>query len=442
MEKFDLLVIGAGSGGCLTAYTAAKAGLKVGLMDCKPEAKIGDKVCGDAIAGHHFNKLEISAPSKGLDFNSEVKGVKVISPDQSITFKMEGRGMSGSIVDRFRFGQRLLKSAIESGAEFQDSMLVIEPLTEQGYVRGVTAKNLKSGRKDDFHAKVTIDATGIAAAIKNRLPEGFVVEREVSKRDFMVCHREIRGNVELEQGYCQIYLSQSVSPAGYFWVFPRDGGKVNVGVGIQASMKGPHPKTQLYNHVLQLPFLKDSKLLHAGGGYVPTRRPLDCFVENGLMIIGDAACMVNPIHGGGIGPSMFAGKLAGEISSDAIMRDDVSRKGLWQYNADYMKGYGAKQAGLDIFRIFLQEITDDELNYGMKNKLVKESDVLRASVDGDLKLSIGDKAERAFRNIRRLDFLIKLRDVSKKMHRLKNHYFNYPSIEQFPEWRAQIKKLY
>jgi flavin-dependent dehydrogenase len=191
-----------------------------------------------------------------------------------------------------------------------------------------------------------------------------------------------------------------------------------------------------------LPFLKDSKLLHGGGGYVPTRRPLDCFVENGLMIVGDAACMVNPIHGGGIGPSMFSGKLAGEISSDAIMRDDVSRKALWQYNIDYMKGYGAKQAGLDIFRIFLQEITDDELNYGMKNRLVKESDVLRASMDGDLKLSIGDKAERAFRNIRRLDFLIKLRDVSKKMRKLKNHCLNYPSIEQFPEWRAQIKKLY
>jgi flavin-dependent dehydrogenase len=144
MEKFDLLVIGAGSGGCLTSYTADKTGLKVGLMDSKPESKIGDKVCGDAIAGHHFKRLDISAPSKGLDFDSEVKGVKVISPDQSINFKIEGQGVSGSVVDRFRFGQRLLKSAIDSGAEFQDSMLVIEPLTEQGYVRGVTAKNLRS----------------------------------------------------------------------------------------------------------------------------------------------------------------------------------------------------------------------------------------------------------------------------------------------------------
>ncbi len=78
----------------------------------------------------------------------------------------------------------------------------------------------------------------------------------------------------------------------------------------------------------------------------------------------------------------------------------------------------------------------------MKNKLVKESDILRASMDGDLKLSITDKAERAFRNIRRIEFLIKLREVSKKMRRMKKHFMNYPSIEQFPEWRAQLKKLY
>lgn len=442
MEKFDLLVVGAGSAGCLTAYTAAKAGLKVGLMDCKPEAKIGDKVCGDAIAGHHFKRLEISAPSKGVDFDSEVKGVKVISPDRSTNFKIEGPGVSGCVIDRFSFGQRLLKSAIGSGAEFQDSMLIIEPLTEQGYVRGVTAKNVKSGEKVDLYAKVTIDATGIAAALRSRLPEGFDIEKNVSKRDLMACYREIRSNVELEEGYCQIYLNQSISPGGYFWVFPRSGGKVNVGLGIQASKKGSHPKTQLYNHVLRLPFLKDSTLLIAGGGYVPTRRPLDCFVENGLIIVGDAACMVNPIHGGGIGPSMFSGKLAGEISSDAIMRDDVSKRGLWQYNIDYMKGYGAKQAGLDIFRIFIQEITDDELNYGMKNRLVKESDILRASMDGDLKLSITDKAERAFRNIRRLEFLNRLREVTKNMRKMKNHFLNYPSIEEFPAWRKQIKKFY
>jgi flavin-dependent dehydrogenase len=225
-------------------------------------------------------------------------------------------------------------------------------------------------------------------------------------------------------------------------VFPRSGGQANVGLGIQAVKKNSHPKTQLYNHVLRLPFLKDSKLVHAGGGYVPTRRPIDCFVENGLMIIGDAACMVNPIHGGGIGPSMFSGKLAAEICSDAIMRDDVSRRGLWHYNIDYMKGYGAKQAGLDVFRIFIQEITDDELNYGMKNRLVKESDILRASMDGDLKLSVTDKAERAFRSIRRLDFLVKLREVAKKMHKMKNHHLNYPSIEKFPAWREKIKEFY
>jgi hypothetical protein len=120
----------------------------------------------------------------------------------------------------------------------------------------------------------------------------------------------------------------------------------------------------------------------------------------------------------------------------------VGRRELWRYNTDYMKAYGAKQAGLDVFRIFLQEISDEELNYGMKQRLVKESDILRASLDGDLKLSITDKAERAFKSIRRPEFVIKLREVARKMRRVKKHFLNYPTPEEFPEWRARIETLY
>jgi hypothetical protein len=78
----------------------------------------------------------------------------------------------------------------------------------------------------------------------------------------------------------------------------------------------------------------------------------------------------------------------------------------------------------------------------MKQRLVKESDVLRVSLDGDLKLNITEKAERVFRGIKKLDFLIRLRDVSRRMRRVKKHFLNYPTPEEFPAWREQIKTLY
>ena len=68
MEKrqlniFDVIIIGAGSGGCLAAKTVAEAGYKVCLIDRKKEQDIGDKVCGDAIGKHHFDTIGLAHPS-------------------------------------------------------------------------------------------------------------------------------------------------------------------------------------------------------------------------------------------------------------------------------------------------------------------------------------------------------------------------------------------
>jgi digeranylgeranylglycerophospholipid reductase len=441
MREFDLLIVGAGTGGCIAASTAAKKGLTVCLIDCKSIDKIGEKVCGDAIGGHHFERLRINPPT-GEDYDSTIEGIRLYSPDLSSVFTIGGPDVKGFIVNRLSFGQKLLRETLDAGVAFYDSTLVTEPSVEAGYLKGVVARNTKDGNKQSLRAKITIDASGAAAAIRRGLPEDFGIEKEISKRDIMACYREIRGDVQMEKGYCDIYFNQAAAPGGYFWIFPRSGGKVNVGVGLQGTRTSLHPKTQLYDHVLTKGMFKGSKVLEAGGGYVPTRRPLDVLVGNSVMLVGDAACLVNPIHGGGIGPSMISGKIAAEVATEAIGVGDTSSKGLWRYNTDYMKAYGAKQAGLDVFRVFLQEISDEELNYGMKQQLVTPNDILKASLEGDLKLSITDKAERAFRSIRRPDFLIRIRDVARRMRIVKDHFLNYPTPENFSAWRTKAKTLH
>jgi flavin-dependent dehydrogenase len=159
------------------------------------------------------------------------------------------------------------------------------------------------------------------------------------------------------------------------------------------------------------------------------------------MLLGDAACLVNPIHGGGIGPSMLSGKLATEVAIDALSNSVPSIKNLWEYNRKYMKEYGAKQASLDVFRIFLQSINDDDLNYGMENQILKPKDVLEANMKGELKLGINEKIERAFRGIRKIDLLINLRNTAKKMKRIRDIYKNYPEIDKFAEWKNEVSKI-
>ena len=96
------------------------------------------------------------------------------------------------------------------------------------------------------------------------------------------------------------------------------------------------PKKLYMEHVLSRPMFEGSELIHHGTWFDPTRRPLDKMVGNGVMMTGDAAWLVNPLHGGGIGPSMLSGLLAGQTIAKAFEEDDVSEAGLWSYGSKFM----------------------------------------------------------------------------------------------------------
>jgi flavin-dependent dehydrogenase len=206
----------------------------------------------------------------------------------------------------------------------------------------------------------------------------------------------------------------------------------------------PNPKERLYKEVVSKPMFKESKIITGGAWCVPTRRPLNCMTGNGIILVGDSACQVNPIHGGGIGSSMMGGKLAGETITDALEKNDVSREGLWSYNAKYMRAYGAKQAGLDVFRLFLlKSVGNEEINYGMKYKLITEEDVLRASMGENLRLNVTEKTRRAFRGFGKLSMLMRLRAAASLLKEIKAHYHNYPtSPKDFPAWQNKADKLF
>jgi len=443
LKKFDVIVVGAGTGGCMTVQTVAKKGLEVCLIDRKPKEDVGEKVCGDAIGKHHFDELKLECP-KGEELKRRVEGIKIFSPDMKTIFRIRVERFDGFIIDRRLFGQRLLNNAIDAGATFLGSTQALQPVIENGYVTGVWTMDQKTGKEHPLYSKVVVDATGYPATLRSSIPSEFGLETDVGKEDVVICYREI---LELkdqisEPDYCEIYLNQMLFPGGYAWIFPEDGTKVNVGLGVAMLGKFPNPKKQLYEKVLSQPLFTKSSIVKGGGGHVPTRRPLDCMTGNGIIIVGDAACQVNPIHGGGMGPSMMGGILAGESIVEAIEKGDVSREGLWHYNTKYMQLYGAKQAGLDVFRLLLQELGDDDINWGMKYELITEEDIFKTSMGEDVRLNITEKTHRIFRGIKKLSLLKKLRDRVHLLRNVKAHYRNYPdSPKDFDAWKKKAHEL-
>jgi digeranylgeranylglycerophospholipid reductase len=443
LKKFDVIVVGAGTGGCLAAKTVAEAGLSVCMIDCKAEQKIGDKVCGDAIGKHHFENLGIAHPS-GKELDQTMEGIKVYSPDMETVVNVKGEGVHGYLINRLLFGQRLLKEAKDAGVTLRYSAIVTEPIIKGGYIVGVSAKDIKTEENSEIFAQVVVDASGHSAVLRKKLPPEMGIENEVDDEDVEICYREIREVKEPidEPEFCKIYLDLQRFPGGYCWIFPKSSTTVNVGLGVAMKEGFPNLK-DLYNvRVLSMPLFKGSRALTGGGGLVPTRRPISPMVGKGIIIIGDAACQVNPIHGGGIGPSMMGGAKAGQVIIEALEKGDVSRESLWPYTGMFMEEYGAKQAGLDIFRILLQRLSNKEMNYGMRHHLITDEDLLKASMGEDLKLNITEKTGRLFKGLGSFSLLKKLNTTAKLMREIKALYRNYPSSpEGLREWEAKTQAL-
>ena len=439
-----MIVVGAGTGGCLAAKTTAEAGLKVCLIERKKRGEIGEKICGDAMGEHHLKNLGLEKPQNG-ELEKRIEGIKIYSPDLETVFTIAHEDFVGYLLNRRLFGQWLLKKALDEGAILLDSTQCLEPMIEKGFVTGVSAKNLKTGKNIQLRGKVVLDASGFLAVIRRKLPKQMRIENEVANEDVEACYREIRQlRQEVENTkYCEIYFNQNVTPGGYAWIFPKSGAKVNAGLGICMRGKFPNPKNQFYKHILTKPMFEGSLLLNCGAWYDPTRKPLDNMVGNGIAIIGDAACLVNPIHGGGIGPSMLSGYLAGKTIIEALEKGDVSQKSLWPYNRKYMEMYGTKQAGLDVFRMLLLTSRDEDLSYGMKCRLLTEEDVLKAGLGEDFRLNITETAKRVFRGLGRLRFLNKLRLTANLIKQVQSHYRNYPETpENFEGWRIKTEALF
>ncbi|MGD6851670.1 MAG: geranylgeranyl reductase family protein [Candidatus Bathyarchaeia archaeon] len=443
MEKYDAIVVGAGTAGCLAAKTIAEKGLKVCLLEKKPRQEIGEKICGDALGDHHLNFLGLEKPQGG-ELEAKIDGIKIYSPDENTIFTIADKDFVGHILNRRLFGQWLLDKATDVGAELQDNMNFRSPIIEKGTVVGVSAKNMKSGKVSELRSKVVVDATGYFGMVRKQLPAEMGIDRDIDNADVEACYREIRQLKQENENtrFCEIYLNQKASPGGYIWIFPKGGARVNVGLGIAMRPNYPNPKQQLYETAFKKPMFDGSLVLTGGAWFDPVRRPLDNMVGNGVVLVGDAASLVNPIHGGGIGPSMLSGYFAGQQIIEALEKGAPTKEALWGYNKRYIETYGKKQGTLDIFKMFLLSCSDEDLNYGMNEKLMTEDDVLKAGMGDDFHLNITETAKRVFRGIRRVGFLTKLRSTVVMMRGLSAHYNTYPSTpEGFDAWRTQTVKL-
>ncbi|MGP8072837.1 MAG: NAD(P)/FAD-dependent oxidoreductase [Thermoplasmata archaeon] len=327
----DVLVIGAGPAGSMTAKWAAKHGAQVLMIEKRQE--IGSPVrCGEGMSKDWLPEVGIKP---GRWVNLEVEGARIYSPSEQvfeINEKHAGNEV-GYVVERDEFDKALAIDAANAGVEIRLKTAATSILKENGRVVGAKVKQF--GTTFDVRAKVTIGADGF----ESQVGRWAGISTNIALKDMDTCLQYRMTNVDSDVRFCDFYLGK-VAPGGYVWIFPKGEGLANVGIGVQVSqIKGmAEARDYLDRWIAAHPAYAKGKKIDMVGGGVSISPPLKQTVTDGFMIVGDAARMIDPLTGGGIANGCIAGKICGTVAAEAAQAGDVSKEFLLKYD----KGWRAR----------------------------------------------------------------------------------------------------
>ena len=334
---YDVIIVGAGPAGTTAALYAHRLELKCILLDKAVFPR--DKICGDALSGKSIRimrELGILDELNNLD-GSEINRITFGSP-KNIEFDVNLKGTQnndqitkGFVIPREIFDNYLFEKA-NAVADTRQGFSVKDLIFENNYVVGVKGKT-RSGTEEEFRAPVVMGCDGSNSIVARKLG---LYEMEMDHTSVAVrCYYEgVKGLTD----QIELHYVEEVNP-GYFWLFPAGDGRANIGIGLSKSDMKKENRTlrQIMDEVTQTEYFKerfaDAKQLERPVGW---NLPLGSIHRknhgNGFMLLGDAAGLVDPFTGEGIGNAMVSGQYAMEVAAKSKLSGDFSEKAFAEYD--------------------------------------------------------------------------------------------------------------
>ena len=329
---WDVVVIGAGPGGGTAALHCARLGLRTLILEEHKE--IGVPVhCGECLSELAVQNLELELPEEVISLH--VKGIRVLFPN-----KVEKKLTEpGYVLEKHLFEQWLIDEAVKEGAHFKSSHKV-KGLNKKFQLENQFSNWEIIGKGDSFpiNTKIIIDASGVAGITSRIL-------KNSNKIDVISGYQYEMIEVENDQ-YLDFYIWPKYAPEGYVWMIPKKEGRANVGlVTTKKSDKIKSLDSFIEDTYLNKkekvdpPWKKSGLKIKPFGGTIPISGPRNNTIDDGLIMIGDAAGFTSPLFEGGSHLAMKSGKFASLVAKEALTKNEFSKANLEKYEVLWKKEF-------------------------------------------------------------------------------------------------------
>ncbi|MFN5852780.1 MAG: NAD(P)/FAD-dependent oxidoreductase [Pirellulaceae bacterium] len=368
----DVVIIGGGPAGAVTALQLLKAGVKPVIVERErfPRYHIGESLTGEV--GARLRELGLEAQLEAANYPIK-HGVTVYGPNGKSTFwvpvmrRDENGGLQKATtwqVRRNEFDQMLLDEAVKRGATLWNGRAEV-PLMEDGKVVGVRIRH-EGGRVDDVATKVVVDASGQSTFLASRgAPTG---EKHRGRYDKQVAvFSQVRGTIRDPgdgSGNTMIFYREK---GHWAWFIPLDDDLVSVGIVCAGQYFADQQmdKTDFLKQELRtlnpelsrrLPNLDFAEDVRSASNY---SYHVTQYTGPGFLCVGDSHRFVDPIFSFGVNFAVNEGRLAGEEISSFLRGE---KEGLANPFEDYQRKTERAQ---DIIQDLVDVFWDHPLPFAM-----------------------------------------------------------------------------
>lgn len=364
-KKTDVVIVGAGTAGCYTAWKLAEKGYSVTIVERKKRGTLGKNVGIFHIDEIRFEQFGIPLP-EGKELIGHYPDGLAWPPDGN-DVKTVRYGFY--VMDLPLFILRMQSIARKAGVKILFETKFEKPVIDNGVVTGVRVSG--GGKRYDIAAKLTIDASGVDSVVRCALPSDMGLENApIDPKDFLYVILQYWDNVE-GKDVGTFPSGLNFYPYHKAFINPSYGTGAIVGIGQPASLKEAE---RIQKEFLDERFPKiKHTLVKKTWGRTPYRRPPLSLVAGGFLIVGDAGFMTKPFSGEGVTSGFTACRIAAETADAAIRSGDTGRRALWSHNARYFRDQGAKFAGLLAQLNIATALSRPDINYLFSEDIIFSS---------------------------------------------------------------------